>query len=89
MKYITELRDIIEYQLENLTLPNVPKNLYDPIRYILSIGGNMATYIVLASALVINLAQVCQLELPHCTNIEIAKRLLPRACDKATPQGDD
>ena len=39
MKFITELRDIIEYQLENLTLPNVPKNLYDPIRYILSIGG--------------------------------------------------
>ena len=39
MKSITELRDIIEYQLENLTLPNVPKNLYDPIKYVLSIGG--------------------------------------------------
>ena len=39
MKSITALRDIIEYQLENLSFPNIPKNLYDPIRYILSIGG--------------------------------------------------
>ena len=39
MKSIADLQDIIEYQLQNLTFPNVPKNLYDPIKYILSIGG--------------------------------------------------
>ena len=39
MKTFNELRALIEDEIKNMTLPNEPKNFYEPIRYILSLGG--------------------------------------------------
>lgn len=39
MKSIVELRSIIEREILGLKYPNSPKNLYEPIEYILSLGG--------------------------------------------------
>jgi len=39
MKSILELHDIIEKELSLLNYPNHPENLYQPIKYVLDIGG--------------------------------------------------
>ncbi len=39
MKSIPELHDIIEKELSLLNYPSNPKNLYQPIKYVLDIGG--------------------------------------------------
>ena len=39
MKSIPELHDIIEKELSLLNYPNHPANLYQPIKYVLNIGG--------------------------------------------------
>ena len=39
MKSIPELHDIIEKELSLLNYPNHPENLYQPIKYVLDIGG--------------------------------------------------
>ena len=39
MKSIPELHDIIEKELSLLSYPNHPANLYQPIKYVLNIGG--------------------------------------------------
>ena len=39
MRSFSELHDIIEKELSDLYYPSTPKNLYDPIKYILNIGG--------------------------------------------------
>ena len=39
MKSIVELRSIIEREILGLKYPNSPENLYEPIKYILSLGG--------------------------------------------------
>ncbi len=39
MLTLLEAQNIIENRIENLNLPDEPKELYDPVRYILSIGG--------------------------------------------------
>lgn len=39
MKTFDELRALIEDEIKNMALPNEPKNFYEPIRYILSLGG--------------------------------------------------
>lgn len=39
MLSLHEAQKIIENRIENLNLPGEPKELYDPVRYILSIGG--------------------------------------------------
>lgn len=36
---LSQLKDIVEAELRNLELPVSPANLYDPVRYILEIGG--------------------------------------------------
>ena len=39
MKTFEELRLMVEDAIKNLNLPLEPKNFYDPVRYILSLGG--------------------------------------------------
>ena len=39
MLTLLDAQNIIEKRIENLNLPNEPAELYDPVRYILSIGG--------------------------------------------------
>ena len=39
MKSFSELHDIIEKELSSLYYPSTPKHLYDPIKYVLNIGG--------------------------------------------------
>ena len=39
MKKFSELKALFDLQLSNKQFPDHPKNLYDPIRYILEIGG--------------------------------------------------
>ena len=39
MKSFEELRLMVEDAIKNLNLPLEPKNFYDPVRYILSLGG--------------------------------------------------
>ena len=40
MKSISDYYKIIEKEISNLNLPNSPEKLYDPIEYILKIGGS-------------------------------------------------
>jgi geranylgeranyl diphosphate synthase type II len=39
MHSIAQYQDIVSEHFNNLSIPNEPKGLYDPIRYILSLGG--------------------------------------------------
>ena len=39
MRSFSELHGIIEKELADLYYPSTPKNLYDPIKYVLNIGG--------------------------------------------------
>ena len=39
MRSFSELHEIIEKELADLYYPSTPKNLYDPIKYVLNIGG--------------------------------------------------
>ena len=39
MRSFSELHDIVEKELSDLYYPSNPKNLYDPIKYVLNIGG--------------------------------------------------
>lgn len=39
MRSFSELHEIIENELADLYYPSTPKNLYDPIKYVLNIGG--------------------------------------------------
>ncbi len=39
MKTFNDLRALIEDEIKNMALPDEPKNFYEPIRYILSLGG--------------------------------------------------
>ena len=39
MKTFSELKALFDHQLSNKQFPDDPKNLYDPIRYVLEIGG--------------------------------------------------
>jgi geranylgeranyl diphosphate synthase type II len=39
MRSFPELHEIIEKELADLYYPSTPKNLYDPIKYVLNIGG--------------------------------------------------
>lgn len=39
MHTIEELQQILEQEISNLKFPNHPKNLYEPIQYIISLGG--------------------------------------------------
>ena len=39
MRSFSELYDIVEKELSDLYYPSNPKHLYDPIKYILNIGG--------------------------------------------------
>ncbi len=39
MYTLSEAQDLIEKHIENLSIPDVPKELYEPVRYILSLGG--------------------------------------------------
>ncbi len=39
MKNFLELRELIEDQIQDISYPQNPKNIYEPIKYILSLGG--------------------------------------------------
>lgn len=39
MKSFDELRQMVESEISKLDLPSEPRNFYDPVRYILSLGG--------------------------------------------------
>ena len=39
MKSLQELQILIQKELNTINFPIEPKNLYDPIKYILDIGG--------------------------------------------------
>ena len=39
MKNFLELRELIEDQIKDISYPQNPKNIYEPIKYILSLGG--------------------------------------------------
>ena len=39
MRSFSELHEIVEKELSDLYYPSTPKNLYDPIKYVLNIGG--------------------------------------------------
>lgn len=39
MKTFNELLKIVEQEIENISYPDGPKNFYDPVKYILSLGG--------------------------------------------------
>ena len=50
MKTIPELLDLIENEIAALNLPEVPANLYEPIRYILEKGGKRLRPLLVLSA---------------------------------------
>ena len=39
MKTFEELLQLVENEIKNLNFPNEPKNFYEPVKYILSLGG--------------------------------------------------
>lgn len=39
METVLSYQEILEEQIKNLNLPNSPKNLYDPLRYFMTLGG--------------------------------------------------
>jgi len=39
MKSISDLQEIIEQELRNINIPNTPENLYNPIDYVIGLGG--------------------------------------------------
>ena len=47
MKSISELHTLIEKELKEIKIPNSPENLYNPIEYVLSIGGKRMRPILL------------------------------------------
>ena len=50
----SELHEIIEKELADLYYPSTPKNLYDPIKYVLNIGGkkNSTNFDVIISSII-------------------------------------
>ena len=50
MKSISDYYKIIEKEISNLNLPNSPEKLYDPIEYILKIGGKRIRPILVLTA---------------------------------------
>ena len=44
MKSLQELQILIQKELNTINFPIEPKNLYDPIKYVLDIGGKNETY---------------------------------------------
>ena len=50
MKSISDYYKIIEKEISNLNLPNSPEKLYDPIEYILKIGGKRIRPILVLAA---------------------------------------
>ena len=70
MQAITHYQDIVNTHFSSLTLRKEPKNLYDPIRYILSLGGKrLRPVLTLMASEVFDID--CTKALPAATAVEV------------------
>ncbi|MDI9256390.1 polyprenyl synthetase family protein [Flavobacterium sedimenticola] len=70
MRAVSQYQDIISNHFEALALKNEPKNLYEPIRYILSLGGKRLRPVLTLMAAEVFEAD-CRLALPAATAVEV------------------
>lgn len=70
MRAVSQYQDLIANHFDTLALKNEPKNLYEPIRYILSLGGKRLRPVLTLMAAEVFDAD-CRLALPAATAVEV------------------
>ena len=65
MKAVTKFKKIIDKEIINLELPNSPNNLYEPIKYILSLEAKRMRSVALLIAHQLSLIHISEPTRPY------------------------